>query len=137
MMAFVFTATASESSATAIVAKGENAKKIIGNWSFDTDAFLAKMAEAGQQVPPQMLEQLKAQLASAKIVITDKQIKITAPTQNQTIDYLVLEDKDNQIVMEVTGPKGEKDKNTMIIKSDDAIVIQEKGQDVMVLKRAK
>ena len=136
MMAFVATSMASESQAKAIVATSKQAKKIIGNWAFDTDAFLAKMAEAGQQVPPQMLDQLKAQLASAKIVITDQQIKINAPGQNQTINYKVIKEEANKLILEVTGPKGEKDENAMIIKDDNSIVIQEKGQDVMVLKRA-
>ena len=136
MMAFIATSMASESQTKAIVATSAQAKKIIGNWTFDTDVFLAKMAEAGQQVPPQMLEQLKAQLASAKIVITDQQIKINAPGQNQTINYKVIKEEANKLILEVTGPKGEKDENAMIIKDDNSIVIQEKGQDVMVLKRA-
>jgi len=136
MMAFVATSMASESQAKAIVATSKQAKKIIGDWTFDTDAFLAKMAEAGQQVPPQMLDQLKKQLATAKIVITDQQIKINAPGQNQTISYKVIKEEANKLILEITGPKGEKDENTMIIKDNNSIVIQEKGQDVMVLKRA-
>jgi hypothetical protein len=136
MMAFVATSMASESQAKAIVATSKQAKKIIGDWTFDTDAFLAKMAEAGQQVPPQMLDQLKKQLSTAKIVITDKQIKINAPGQNQTISYKVIKEEANKLILEITGPKGEKDENTMIIKDNNSIVIQEKGQDVMVLKRA-
>ena len=136
MMAFVATSMASESQAKAIVATSKQAKKIIGDWTFDTDAFLAKMAEAGQQVPPQMLDQLKKQLSTAKIVITDQQIKINAPGQNQTISYKVIKEEANKLILEITGPKGEKDENTMIIKDNNSIVIQEKGQDVMVLKRA-